>query len=317
MSVHPIRNAVGQIEVPASPEFREALRGRFLAELMQPRPDADGLPNSAGQGLRLDEDTDQLDELPVTTVQATLRSNHPWRRTMLRIAASIVAIAGLTAVVINQRPSPASIDTTRDPSIAEDALISVDELGARWEVSNGGLTSRAVAGVAAAVPECSPYLDFAFDTAARRAPTAGRIFTSPSWTLTQWVYIFPSESAASRAMDKIAEPGFVPCFNTFLEKLIPLYSPGRVVTATTIAAPPMLAHGDRQVVLAQDNTYRTGTVAPTRTVMNVFVQVGRGIVYIDPVTDERDSRDPAGSIEQALTAAADDLAKALATKPSG
>ena len=105
--------------------------------------------------------------------------------------------------------------------------------------------------------------------------------------------------------------------NTFIEKLIPLYSPGQVVTATTVAAPPMLAHGDRQVVLAQDNTYRTGTGAATRTVMNVFVQVGRGIVYIDPATDQRDSRDPAGSIEQALTAAADDLAKALATNPSG
>jgi hypothetical protein len=302
MSAHPIRTAFEYAGDEPSPEFRDALRVRFLAELAQ--PDA-----AAG--------TPDREESIVTITEETPRLSRSRTRVVLGIAAAIVAIAGLTVVVINHRSQPAGVDTSRDPAIANEALISVDELGAGWEVSSGGLTSRAVADIAATVPGCAPYLDYAFDSPDRQAPTAGRIFASLGSTLTEWVYIFPSEEAASKAMDKISEAGFVTCFNRFLEVLIPAYAPGSTVTATTSAAPPLLSHGDRQVVLSQYNTYRIDAVEFSATVLNAFVQVGRGIVYIDPTTDAHDSQDPTGSIETALTAATNDLTAALAAKPNG
>ncbi len=302
MSAHPIRTAFDYIDDEPSPEFRDELRVRFLADLAR---------TTAATGA-LDRE-----EPIVTVTEETPRLSRSRVRVALGIAAAIAAVAGLTVVVINHESQPAAIDTSRDPAIAKEALISVDELGTGWEVSDGGLTSRAVADIAATVPECAPYLNYAFDSPGRQAPTAGRIFGSLSSTLTEWVYIFPSEDAASRAMDKIAEPGFVTCFNKFLDVLIPAYAPGSTVTASTSAPPPMLSHGDRQVVLSQHNTYRSGTAEFSRTVLNVFVQVGRGIVYIDPNPDEHDSRDPTGSIETALTVATNDLTAALAPKPKG
>ena len=47
--------------------------------------------------------------------------------------------------------------------------------------------------------------------------------------------------------------------------------------------------------------------------MNAFVQVGRGIVYVNPTPDALDSLDPASRLERVLTAATDDLRNALDT----
>ena len=161
-------------------------------------------------------------------------------------------------------------------------------------------------------------MDAAFDGPGRRSTTtSGRIFGSLANTLTEWVYLFPSEEAASAAMDKIAEPGFIGCFTRFWEVLIPAYSPGATVTATPVASPTILPHGDRQVVVTLRPTYTVGSVTTSPTVVSVFVQVGRGIAYIDPVTDQHDPTDPAGSIEQALSLATDALDKALAAGPKG
>ena len=68
-------------------------------------------------------------------------------------------------------------------------------------------------------------------------------------------------------------------------------------------------------MLGQHNTYTTNGATGAQTVMNVFVQVGRGIVYIDPITDEHDSKDPASMIESAVSAATTNLAEALGVDP--
>jgi len=236
----------------------------------------------------------------------------------IAIAAAIVLIVGLGVVLVNHRTDSTSVDTSHDPTIAREALVKVADLGSGWEVVNGGLTSHAVADVAAKVPECARYMDAAFDGPGRRSTTtSGRIFGSLANTLTEWVYLFPSEEAASAAMDKIAEPGFIGCFTRFWEVLIPAYSPGATVTATPVASPTILPHGDRQVVVTLRPTYTVGSVTTSPTVVSVFVQVGRGIAYIDPVTDQHDPTDPAGSIEQALSLATDALDKALAAGPKG
>jgi hypothetical protein len=178
-------------------------------------------------------------------------------------------------------------------------------------------TSTALAAEAASVDACAPYLNYAFDGPSREAVTARQVFQSPSlWWMTQWVYLFPTEAAASEAMDKISEDGFVPCLNLLVQKMYTLDLRAAPTTVTTVEAPPMLSHGDRQVVLGQHGTFPSYDNL-SFTIMNVFVQVGRGIVYIDPNPDFHDSMDPHGTLEKSVAAATADLEKALAAKPAG
>ena len=141
----------------------------------------------------------------------------------LGIAASIAIVAALTVVLVNRRSEPNGVDTSQDPAIAKSALFrltSSDRVGTSPINSIAFVTS--VADVAASVPDCAPYVDYAFDRPRRVAVTTGRIFTGPPlFNLTQWVYIFPTEAAATAAMDKIAEPAFVPCFERFMDALFP------------------------------------------------------------------------------------------------
>ncbi len=127
MSAHPIRTAFDHIDDEPSPEFRDALRVRFLADL------ARATATSA---------TTAREEPIVTITEEAPLLSRSRTRVVLGIAAAIVAIAGLTVVVVNHRSQPVAVDTSRDPAIAKEALISVDQLGAGWEVSDGGLTSR-------------------------------------------------------------------------------------------------------------------------------------------------------------------------------
>jgi hypothetical protein len=300
MSLNPIREAFEYGDHEPSTTFRDELRARFLDELLHTE-------------VCVQDDSEE--PAVIDTEILRLESRRPiW----IAIAAAIVLIVGLGVVLVNHRTDSTSVDTSHDPTIAREALVKVADLGSGWEVVNGGLTSHAVADVAAKVPECARYMDAAFDGPGRRSTTtSGRIFGSLANTLTEWVYLFPSEEAASAAMDKIAEPGFIGCFTRFWEVLIPAYSPGATVTATPVASPTILPHGDRQVVVTLRPTYTVGSVTTSPTVVSVFVQVGRGIAYIDPVTDQHDPTDPAGSIEQALSLATDALDKALAAGPKG
>jgi hypothetical protein len=305
MSANVIREAFEYGDHEPSTTFRDALRVRFLDDVAHPTVDVreTGVPN--------EEETIVIDTDEITRP-------HSRRSVWFGIAATIVLIAGLGLILVNHRSDSTSVDTSHDPTIAREALVKVADLGSGWEVVNGGLTSHAVADIAAKVPECAPYMDAAFDGPGRRSTTtSGRVFGSLATTLAEWVYLFPSEEAASAAMDKIAEPGFIGCFTKFWEVLIPAYSPGTTVTATPVASPAILRHGDRQVVVTLQPTYTVGSVTTSPTVVSVFVQVGRGIAYIDPVTDQRDPTDPAGSIEQALSLATNALDKALAAGPKG
>jgi hypothetical protein len=229
---------------------------------------------------------------------------------VLGVAASICLVAALTAVILNHRSEPREIDTTRDPDRAKVALLAPKQVGVSWQITHqwDAITSRDVADVAASVPACAPYLDFAFDSPNRKAVTAGRILSSQQlFALTQWVYIFPTEAAATQAMDKIAEPSFVPCFTQFMQALFP-HLGGAGATVTAIESPPLAEHGNRQVVLGQSVEFPgVGIFKP----MSAFVQVGRGIVYVNPTLDATNSLDSASRLDRVLSAAADDLATAL------
>lgn len=294
MKQHPISVAFGHVDATPSDAFRSELRERFLDSL-HPGNDSDHVT------VLLDDDT-------VTVVESRPASGRRWK-VVMGVAASIAVVAALTAVIVARRNESTAVDTSRDPAIANVALLDPDQFGSDWTISQefSSLSSRQVAVVASGEATCAPYVDYAFDSPQRRAVTAGRILhRGDSFSLTQWVYIFPSEAAASTAMDKIAEPGFVTCFNDFMGELMT----GLVGTrtfVTTVSAPPLTSHGDRQVVLGQSG--RVVGNPGTFTLMNVFIQVGRGIVYVDPTLD--DGSTDTANIEKAYDEATISLTKAL------
>ena len=235
MSQNTIREAFEFGDHQPSTAFRDELRGRFLNDVQHTHV-----------AEHENESADSEETIVIATEEITQQKSR--RSVWFGIAATIVLIAGLGVIFVNHRSDSTTVDTSHDPTIAREALIKLADMGAGWEVVDGGLTSHAVAEIAATVPECAAYMDAAFDNPGREAVTSGRIFGSLA-LLTEWLYLFPSEQAASKAMDKIAEPGFVPCFTKFWEVLIPAYSPGTTVTATPVATPSILPHGDRQVAV--------------------------------------------------------------------
>jgi hypothetical protein len=309
MSRNPISDAFESVDVTPSAAFRQQLRSEFLASAVQEeRVDGD---RPAHTTLPEVEVSDGIVRGDTVTVIEAARPPRRRLKVVLGVAAAISVVAALTAVVLNRHSEPSAIDTSRDPAIAGSSLLSPKQVGVSWQINHqyDSFTSRDVADVAATVPACAPYLDYAFDSPARQAATAGRIFGSaPLFALTQWVYIFPTEAAATQAMDKIAEASFVPCLNQFMDVLSPKLA-GSPSTTTTVEAPPLADHGDRQVVIGQSIALPFGTYE----VMNVFVQVGRGIVYVNPTPDALDSLDPTSRLERVIAAATDDLRTALDT----
>jgi hypothetical protein len=224
-------------------------------------------------------------------------------------------VAALSVVALTRRDAREPVDITRDPKIALAALIPVTNLGSGWEVSHDhdAFSPIVEARVAASVPSCKPYVDFAFDSPDNKAAVTQQLYQSPTLAqLFNIVYVFPTEEAASRAMDKVAERGFLSCFTSYLEAAQPIFSPGTTSTSDIVDAPPLLQHGDRQVAFATSNVFQTSTGPVPLTSVNVFIQVGRAIVYVNPRPDFHDSVDPKGRLELVIRAATDSVTEALA-----
>ncbi len=240
----------------------------------------------------------------------TLATNES--RVPAELSSALLAVIAVAAIVVgvirDQDREPADNDITDDTVAAQSALVEPADLGEGWTVSHqyDGLTSRGVADVAAGVPECAPYVDYAFDSPSRQSVTTGRIFNGPpNFALTQWVYIFPTSAAASTAMDKIGEESFQPCLDKFMDALFAVLAPDFPMHTTSIDPPQVADHGDRQVIVAQSMQIPGARF----TVINGFIQVGRGIVYIDPTIDAPGS-DPA-PVNEAYSAATEALEDAL------
>ena len=304
MSPHPVSTALESLDEPASEDFRTMLQIKLLTQLAQ---DVTPEPPTA---------------TPFEPVELRLTSTRPYResrsRVLLGIAAAVVVVAALAAVLINRTSDSTAVDTSRDPQIAGAALIPPDELGLHWVIQPAyrAFTSRVAAEVAATVPACAPYVDYAFDSPRRNAVTAERKFLNPiQTTMYQWVYVFPTEDQATAVMDKVAESAFEPCFTAFYEASVPVQDGNYEVAVTIADETPVRGHGDRQVTFATAQKFEGPGIDGSRTLttMNIYIQVGRAIVYIDPIRDVKD--DPKGTMETAMKAAVDALTTALNAPP--
>ena len=313
MSRHPILIALDALDEEPSAEFSEAMRARLFAELVRPSDSSDAP--------RVDEQH-TVAEVEVESnergAQVGVRAFEPRSRragSLLAAAAGIVLVAALAVTVETRRSEPATSDTNADRHIAEAAVIALPDLGSPWQDSHShdGFSTRDQAGLAATVPGCSPYVDSVFDGPHREAATSQKYFLYPGGNsvLSNVVSVFPSKAAASQVMDKIAEPKFRACLAGYLEAAAPRFSSGDSLTSHVLDAPPLLQHGDRQIAFETVNVFHImGGPVPVISV-NVFIQIDRAIVYINPVTDAHDSRDPKSPLEIVMKAATNSLASAL------
>jgi hypothetical protein len=316
MSRHPILIALDALDDEPSAEFSEAMRARLYAELVHPSASADA---------------SMVDEQPTATeveveidnqgTQTKIRAFEPRskRGGVLAAVAGIVLVAALAVAVATRRLEPTTSDTNADREIAEAALISATDLGSLWFDSHAydDFSTRDQARVAASIPECAPYVDHVFDGPHRQAATSQKHFqyrggsSSSSSILSNVVSVFPSNAAASRVMDKIAEPTFRSCFARYLEAEAPLLSSGDALTSHILDAPPLLQHGIRQIAFETVNLYHLAGGLVPLTSIDVFIQIDRAIVYINPVVDGHDSIDPRSSLEVVLRAATNSLTSAV------
>lgn len=297
MKPNSIRTGFDQVDVDASPTFRDNLRAQFVAAMTHPEQD-----QTVGTAVE--------DGATVTVIDAPPAEAKQQRRPsiIVGIAAAIIVIAVLAAVVLTRPSKRAAVDPSDDSAIAESALMTEQQLKGWTVLVDAPGSTRQMGDIAAGIPACAPYVDYAFDSEGRDAVTKERDFRgATARDLVQLVYIFPTESAATEAMSKIAEPGFVPCFNAFIDNLTAVGG-GLKSDTSTAEAPPFASHGDRQVVLPQTLALRLGS---TFTVISFFVQVGRGIVYVDPLLLRSDPLDSKGTVEKTVATATDALAAAL------
>jgi hypothetical protein len=141
--------------------------------------------------------------------------------------------------------------------------------------------------------------------ATKASVSAARLFTSGSAGSTyEVVEVLPTAGAAAEVMDEIADPRFAACFVGRIDAA----TLGQKTTTSQFTLPPLLAHGDRQVSIGTVTNYQAGS----RSKFNVWVQVGRAIVQVNPSSDMYEVTDPDGDIEKFITAAVANVSAALA-----
>ncbi|MEY2415964.1 MAG: hypothetical protein QOH53_1298 [Ilumatobacteraceae bacterium] len=316
MNRHPILIALDALDDEPSAEFSEAMRARLYAELVQASDSSDA--PLVDERLTPTEVEVEVDEQGGRTNIRAFEPRSKRSGSALAAVAGIVLVAALAITVATRRSEPTASDTT-DHEIADTALISLTDLGSLWGDSHAydDFSTRDQALLAAGIPGCAPYVDSVFDGPLRQAATSQKHFhyrgasSSSSSILSDVVSVFPSKAAASKVMDKIAEPAFRSCFASYLEAEAPRLSSGDVLTSHIRDAPPLVEHGYRQIAFETVNLLRLSNGLVPLTSVNIFIQIDRSIVYINPVVDGHDSLDPTSALEIVMNAATNSLTRAL------
>ena len=282
MSHHPIREAMDRIDASPSAEFLTALRRDVLADFTGARHELMVLDVEPGEEQLVD-------------VQESNRQRRPRRaRKFVLAAAALITVFAAAAVVTIRPRDPAETPTELhvvDPDealpMASRAVINPHDLGALWDTGalwpDAATYLRLVHDTQQAVPECAVMPDFGLVPPTDRSVTAQQNFYSGDKWMFHQVMVFASADDASRAMDVIAGQVYPQCLFDLIDRIIPL---GQRMNATTKSvawqAPPVKTHGDRQVSFGQLVHYTVTSGNVDIYLVNVFVQVGRSIGWVDP-----------------------------------
>jgi hypothetical protein len=322
MTLHPLTTAFEHLDDQPAPGFREALLAELLDDLTQPQPIQAVVPRDS-------------EPQEITVLKKLDRSNSPSTRTrvILGVAAASIVAVGVTAFVVNRRhadttvvpattpgsaPEGTGIVTARELNTGEAlplgqaAMISADKLGAGWQqVDDFSISDYATQGAAinAETPACAQLTSVGLAQPTDKSVIVHQDFANGPVPMFHDVWVFATTADASRAMDVIAGDVFPTCAFTLFDRLTALNrNISAESTSTSWQAPPIAAHGNRQIVIGQkiDYTFGEGGAASAEAI-NAYVQVGRAIAFIDP--QYLSDVGPNSNVEGAITASTDALEK--------
>ena len=275
------------------------------------------------------DDTSAFDELAARAGAAVRRpapehgAAEAVRRGQRRRVVTALAAGGATIVLVavgvalvrdgtNPKPPPPVATTTVDggeSAVARAALISVDQLGPGWSPEFPATSLETWRAAIAALPECAEYI-VAVQPLEATAPGGLASFKNlQNQIVAESVTIYPSKDAASSVMDSMEAPGFKDCVFATWDAENSRGFPGSDPTTTGFNIAPPAAHGDRQIAFGLET--RTGNDSRTRLYHDIWIQLGRSIIWINVSPDGLGSDNPAGLVEKSITAAIASLKTAL------
>jgi hypothetical protein len=325
MTANPLGAALAAIEPDDNAAFQAALRVRLLDELRRRTANhnatVDGPAPTGGVECRRDLAlTEELTLEPLQR-QAQVRRLH-WP---LVAAAAVTLAAGLatTMVVRHRKPTvvtapsaptatsvmasgPDAASVANDRAIGKAAIFNPAQLGATWAESTLQLQPPTTSdmGVAACDPfRGKPALDPTYDTTTTQAlfSRTGRKSTFDV------VRVMPDAGIATQYMDSISDSAFPACYGGLIDA-----STGHQ-SKTTILYLPQLAvqPGDRALLIATDTRYLNGSAVN----FNVWVQVGRVVVQVNPSPDLYEPDDPQSETQKVMSLAVETAKAALQSHP--
>jgi hypothetical protein len=311
---NPVRAAADLIDAEPSREFLRALRARLLA---------DGTPAEASTT------TQQPSALASETAEEYVmlapnpNRSGPSRRVQVIVLAAAVCVVAVAAIVIINRPGHTSSGGLRDVNpteaspLAAAAKILPDAVGPLWsqvDDFNGSTYADVSAEVITAVPDCAQLKSVGLLQPTTKSVLFHQDFLNGPAPMLHDVWVFATPADASRAMDVIDGDVYPGCLFSFFDHLTPLSSGVKATSASrSFDIPPIASQGDRQIVIGQMIHYVLsvgGTIDPQA--VNVFVQVGRAIAFIDP--QYFDDVGPTSNVVEAITASTDALKKVFGPK---
>lgn len=275
------------------------------------------------------EDTSAFDEL-AARAGAAMRRPAPEhgvaeavRRGQLRRVATTLAAGGLAIVVVAvgvavlrddgdaEPTSPVATTTVDDGgnSAARAALISVDQLGPGWTPEFPATSLDTWRATIAAQPECAEYIATVQPLEATVPGGLAGFNNLQNQIVAESVSIYPSKDAASSVMDSMQAPGFEDCVFATWDAANSVGFPGSDPTTTGFNLAPPAAHGDRQIAFGLETI--TGNDSRTRLYHDIWIQVGRSIIWINVSPDGLGSDNSAGLVDKVITAAIASLESAL------
>ena len=281
-----IVSAFDQVSIEPSPTFRGELRAQFIHELSYPgvsdtpTPVADRAPESSTS-----EPADAYVKLAASP-QAANR-NRRLIRIGLAAAASIVLVATAAIVVTQSHDSSGElndVDAEEALPLARQAFINSDALGRTYHETvliPESVENKMAAETRAAMPECAFLPSVGLMQPSSKAVAPSQFFEALGG-IAHTVHVFATPQDASRAMDVIAGDVYPACRFDLFDREIPFEGVNQSAASESWDAPEIPAHGDRQIVFGQHTIFTGGVGASEVFYVNVFVQVGRAISWMNP-----------------------------------
>ncbi len=170
-----------------------------------------------------------------------------------------------------------------DRQRAAASLLTPDEFRDDWEWDTITPRWRMERALAAKVPGCEPFLDTAFESAARPAAVTTAMYTNLSVAAWQYVAVFPDIAGAVAMMDAMRDPTFAQCFIGYYNAFADVIWASQVLESfTLVIAPPdpVNVRADDVITFGATNTDPADGGAGTVGTIP-FVRQGRTVIMFD------------------------------------